>query len=114
MEYVFSTEGNAEILRTKSSDRIELKGFRELVSEYPDQTVTDKYHIARKIKDSVDPEGNYYAWYEIDQHYRYTDKFASNIQPTELEITDHDLAILEAEQFLTDLDLRVMALENNE
>ena len=84
------------------------------MSEFPDQTVTDRYHIARKIKDSVDPEGNYYAWYEIDQHYRYTDKFASNIRRTELEITDHDLAILEVGQFLTDLDLRVMVLENKE
>ena len=114
MEYVFRTKGNVEILKTKGSAHSNLEGFHELEQKYPDQMVTDRFRIVKKLDSKEDEEKNCYDWYEIDNHYRFTDKFASNIRSTELEITDHDLSILEAEQFLTDLDLRVMALENNE
>lgn len=82
--------------------------------EYPDQTITDRFHIVEKYDSSEDGDGNCYDWYVIGDHYRFTDKFSSRVIETEIEITDHDIAILLAEQEITDLDLRVMALENKE
>lgn len=44
------------------------------MQEYPDQTITDNFRVVRKIDSNEDAEGNCYDWYEIDHHYRITDK----------------------------------------
>ena len=45
-----------------------------MVREYPDQTITDKFWVVRKLKSDEDLAGNCYDWYEIDRHYRMADK----------------------------------------
>ncbi len=74
MDYIFGTSGNIETLKTKGDTHTDLTGFRELERRYPDQTITDRFHIVRKIDSQKDAAGNCYDWYEIDQHYRFTDK----------------------------------------
>ena len=76
MEYVFGTKGDIEVLKTKGSSHTELTGFRQIEQIYPDQTITDNFHIVQKLDSQEDAEGNCYDWYEIDRHYRVTDKTA--------------------------------------
>ena len=111
MDYVFGTKGSGETLKTRGDSHSDLKGFVQLTREYPDQVITDRFNVVRKYQSEDDAGGFKYDWYEIKDHYRYTDKFTPGIVATEQEVTDHDLAILEAEQAITDLDLRVMELE---
>lgn len=51
-----------------------MSGFHEIERPYDDQTITDRFRIKKFIGSKTDGEGNVYDWYEIDQHYRYTDK----------------------------------------
>lgn len=74
MEYVFGTRGGIETLKTKGDTHTNLTGYHQVVREYPDQTITDNFFIARKLDSQEDAEGNCYDWYEITQHYRMTDK----------------------------------------
>lgn len=74
MEYVFGTKGGLEILKVKASAHTTLSGFREVVREYPDQTITDRFRVVKKLNSQEDEGGACYDWYEIDSHYRYTDK----------------------------------------
>lgn len=74
MEYVFGTNGDAEILKIKSDAETNLTGYHQLETIYPDQTITDNFRIVRKTHSAVDAEGNFYDWYEIDHHYRMRDK----------------------------------------
>lgn len=74
MEYVYGTKGEIEVLKTKGSTHTGLTGYHSIVQEYPDQTITDNFHVVRKIDSAEDAEGNCYDWYEIDHHYRVTDK----------------------------------------
>lgn len=74
MEYVFGTNGNIKILKTKGMEHSELTGFHQVEREYPDQTITDHFRAVRKFDTAEDGEGNCYDWYEIDNHYRTTEK----------------------------------------
>lgn len=74
MEYVFGAVGSAEILKVKSDAHTDLTGYHQVVREYPDQTITDSFRVVRKFGKQEDAEGNCYDWYEIDRHYRYTDR----------------------------------------
>lgn len=74
MEYVFGTKGEVEILKTKGGTHTDLTGFHQVEQTYPDQVVTDSFHVVKKIDSAEDVEGNCYDWYEIDRHYRMTDK----------------------------------------
>ena len=89
-EYVFGTNGNAEILRVKGPAHTDLTGFQQVTREYPGETVTGRFRIVRKLKSAGDPEGNCYDWYEIDRHYRTSDKSAA--LQKELEDTRQKLA----------------------
>lgn len=80
MEYVFGTKGDVEVLKTKGDAHTDLTGFHQLVREYPDQTITDHFRIVRKLDSQEDAEGGCYDWYEIDQHYRVTDKSGPLVQ----------------------------------
>ena len=73
-EYIFGTNGNAETLRVKGPSHTGLTGFQEVVREYPDQTITDRFRVVRRLKSQEDQAGNCYDWYEIDRHYRMQDK----------------------------------------
>ncbi len=74
MEYLFGTKGEVEILRTKGDTHTDLTGFHQIERAYPDQTITDNFHIVRKLKSEEDDDGNCYDWYEIDRHFRATEK----------------------------------------
>lgn len=74
MDYVFGTEGEIEVLKTKGRTHSELSGYRQIERTYPDQTVTDNFRIVRKLLSAEDEAGNCYDWYEIDHHYRVQDR----------------------------------------
>lgn len=74
MEYVFGTQGELEILKTKGNAHTELTGWQQTKREYPDQTITDRFRIVRKLDSTEDAGGDCYDWYEIDRHYRTIDK----------------------------------------
>ena len=76
MEYVFGTQGDVEVLKTKGDTHTDLTGFHSVERAYPDQTITDNFHIVRKLDSQEDAEGTCYDWYEIDHHYRVADKTA--------------------------------------
>ena len=73
-QYVFGKDQDRETLQTKGSNHSDLTGFHEVTRAYPDQTITDNFHVIRKIDSKEDTEGNCYDWYEIDNHYRTTEK----------------------------------------
>ena len=74
MEYVFGTKGRIEVLKTKGGHHTDLTGYHQIEREYPDQTIIDNFRIVRKLDSREDAEGSCYDWYEIDRHYRMTDK----------------------------------------
>lgn len=74
MEYVFGTQKDLEVLKTKGSAHTDLTDYHEIEQVYPDQTITDRFRVVRKLDSQEDDEGNCYDWYEIDRHYRVVDK----------------------------------------
>jgi hypothetical protein len=80
LEYVFGTQGEIEVLKTKGDSHTDLTGFHQIEQTFPDQTITDNFRVVRKIESAEDVEGNCYDWYEIDRHYRAVDKTGSVIQ----------------------------------
>ena len=74
MEYVFGTQGEIEVLKTKGDAHTDLTGYHQIEQVYPDQTITDHFRIVRRLDSKEDDEGNGYDWYEIDHHYRVADK----------------------------------------
>lgn len=86
-----------------------MTGFHEIEQKYPDQVITDRFHIVRKTNSAEDSEGNCYDWYEIDQHYRFTDKFSPNKEEIETGIADAQDATCELSE---ELDERISELED--
>lgn len=74
MEYIFGTNRNVEILKTKGDVHTDLTGFQQIVKNNPSEKTTDFFYIIRKIKSKEDDAGNCYDWYEIDRHYREVDR----------------------------------------
>lgn len=74
MEYIFGTDGGAEILRTKGDTHTKLTGYHQMERNYPDQNIVDNFRIVKHTGSAEDSEGNCYDWYEIDHHYRMQDK----------------------------------------
>lgn len=112
LEYVFGTEGSIEVLKTKGGEHTDLSGYHELVREYPDQTIVDRFRIVKKTNTAEDEEGNCYDWYEICDHYRDTDKFELDVRPTEQEITDIEIENMEISEALTDAEIAIMELQD--
>lgn len=86
MEYIFGSDNDKEILKTKGASHSNLTGFHQIEMKYPDQTITDSFRIVKKIDSQEDVEGNCYDWYEIDHHYRYTDKFTVGNEKIQAQI----------------------------
>lgn len=74
MKYIFGTDKNNEILKTKGDSHSDLMGWQEIKRDYPGETITDRFRVVRKTKSAEDPEGNCYDWYIITAHYRVIDK----------------------------------------
>ena len=100
MEYVFGTKGAAETLRTKHSSHTDLKGYHEITTEYPDQIITDRFRIVRKLESKEDTEHNCFDWYEIDSRYRVVDKFTPKEEEIETGITDTQDALCEESEYI--------------
>lgn len=83
MEYVFGSTGDIEILKTKGGSHTDLVGFRQIEQVYPDQIITDHFHVVKKFDSQKDAEGNCYDWYVIDQHYRTIDKTVPIVKKVE-------------------------------
>ncbi|MBO6231825.1 MAG: hypothetical protein ILA17_07415 [Ruminococcus sp.] len=118
MEYVFGTRENIEILKTKGDRHTDLRGFHVVERSYPDQVITDSFHIVRKLDSKEDEAENCYDWYEIDNHYRTVDKsgpVAEALAQSRAEIEDAmietDIAtnerITQIEDALIELDEQV-------
>lgn len=95
MEYVFGTKGNVEILKTKGNSHTDLTGFHQVEQIYPDQTITDNFRIVTKLESQDDAEGNCYDWYEIDRHYRVTDKTAPVVEMVKQHTAEMENALCE-------------------
>ena len=74
MDYVFGAEGEIEVLKTKGREHTDMTGYQQVERIYPDQTITDSFRVVRKIDSKEDEAGNCYDWYEIDHHFRTSDK----------------------------------------
>ena len=74
MDYVFGTNGEIEVLKTKGSTHTDLTGFQQIVREYPGEKITDNFRVVRKLDSQEDVGGNCYDWYEIDRHNREIDR----------------------------------------
>ncbi len=112
MEYVFGTNRNKEVLKTKGDTHTNLTGYHEVVREYPDQTITDNFRIVAKTHSDEDSEGNCYDWYEIDHHYRITDKskpINERIDSVVSDVGDTQDALCEAS---TDTEERLADIED--
>jgi len=112
LEYVFGTEEDREILKTKGDSHTNLTGYQEVVRQYPDQNIVDRFRVIEKINVAEDEEGNCYDWYTIDKHYRDTDKFPLDIRETEQEITDLQIENMEMGEALTNAEIAIMELQD--
>lgn len=74
MEYVFGTEGEIEVLKTKGSSHTDMTGYQQVVRDFPSEKITDNFRVVRKIDSTEDSEGNCYDWYEIDRHFQQIDR----------------------------------------
>lgn len=109
MEYVFGTQEDIEVLKTKGSEHSDLTGFHQIERSYPDQTVTDCFRVVRKLDSLEDGEGNCYDWYEIDRHYRFTDKTG----PVAQQLVENTAALEDALCEQDDAnDVRISAVED--
>lgn len=74
MEYIISTDGPVEILKTKAADHTNLSGYQQITQDLPEERITDHFWVVRKLKSAEDSAGACYDWYEINRHYRQTDR----------------------------------------
>lgn len=109
MEYVFGTEGEIEVLKTKGDSHTDLTGFQQTVQEFPGEKITDNYRIVRKIGGGEDSEGNCYDWYEIDRHYREIDRTGPIVQQAKDDAAATENAICELD---AGYDERISEIEN--
>lgn len=76
MEYVFGTQDEIEVLRTKGDSHSDLSGYQQTVQEIGDEKITDNFRVVRKMDSKEDEAGRCYDWYEIDRHNRIIDRTA--------------------------------------
>ena len=100
MEYIFGTRRDIEVLKTKGDAHSQLSGYHEVTREYPDQVIVDRFRVVRKIDSKEDIEGNMYDWYEIDRHYRMSDKTGPIIQKEQEDVDVLTECILEMSEII--------------
>ena len=82
-----------------------------VIRERPEETVTDSFLVVEHVKSSEDGEGNCYDWYEIERHYRYSDKSGAVMRSMEREATELEIGLMEQEQAITEHDIAIMELQ---
>lgn len=65
-----------EVLKVKSDHITGLTGYQQVIQKFPSETISDSFHVVRKLDSKTDASGNVYDWYEIDRHYRTIDRTA--------------------------------------
>jgi len=104
-----------EVLKVNGDAHTDLSGFHQIERTYPDQTITDSFHIVEKLDSREDQEGNCYDWYEIDRHYRVVDKTGPLVQQATENAAAAEDAICEldaaTERRLTDIETAVCELD---
>lgn len=108
MDYVFGTEGEIEVIKTKGDAHTDLTGYQQIVREFPGEKITDNFRVVKKIRSSEDAEGNCYDWYKIDRHYRETDRTGPIVQQAKDNAAATENAICELD---AGYDERVGAVE---
>jgi hypothetical protein len=108
MEYVFGTVEDVEVLRTKGSTHTSLTGFHEVEQSYPDQVITDRFRVVRKLSSTEDQAGNCYDRYEIDSHYRVVDKTGPVAEQAKAAVAAVENAVCEMDESTED---RLAAIE---
>lgn len=108
MEYVFGTEGEIEVLKTKGDAHTDLTGWQQTVRKFPGETITDNFRVYRKLDSGEDGEGNCYDWYEIDRHYREIDRTGPIVRQAEATAAATESAICELD---VGYDERMSAVE---
>lgn len=115
MEHIFGfVERNGvtvENLKTVGDAHTNLTGFNEVVREYPDCTITDRFRVMEKYRSSEDEAGNCYDWYVISEHYRYKDKFTDEVSQS---VEQHGASIEELENAVCELDAMLNGGGENE
>lgn len=96
MEYVFGTQDDIEIVKTKGREHTSLTGFQQVVQEFPDSKITDSFRVVRKLDSTEDAAGNCYDRYEIDRHNRIIDKTGPVAQREAQNRADIDFIAMEA------------------
>lgn len=109
MEYVFGTKEEVEILKTKGNAHSDLTGWHQIEQSYPDQKICDHFRIVRKIDSTEDAMGNCYDWYEIDHHYRITDKTGPLAEQAARDVAAMENALCEQDAAM---DERMSAIED--
>ena len=86
-----------------------MTGFHQIERSYPDQTVTDCFRVVRKLDSLEDGEGNCYDWYEIDRHYRFTDK-TGPVADVVIVTGDEDLLVISDDGTIIRMDVGSISL----
>lgn len=102
MEYVFGTKGLKEILKIKSRDHTNLVGWHSVKRENDVEILVDNFHVIRKYNSTEDIEGNCYDWYEIDNHYRVSDKTLPIINRADKDRESAENALCELDEVIED------------
>lgn len=98
MEYIIGTITRNGIafknLKIISDTHTDLKGFQQLIHEYPDPIITDNFRVVEKYHEAEDASGNTYDWYIIDHHYRTVDRTKAFVKEQERQRADIDFIMI--------------------
>lgn len=108
MEYIFGTEKSfgqtMDVLKVVSDKPVAMTGTWNLERKYSDSVIVDAFNIKREIR-RKEANGNYYVWYQIENHYRYIDKFSPKEEKINARIDDTENAACDlSEDVMSALD----------
>lgn len=109
MEYIF---GLPDKLKIKSDSAVELP-IGETITvtrDLKDRIITDTFTVVSQDA-SLGGRDYYYTYYTIANHYRFEEKKTDEIHQ---RITDLEIAQIESEQSISDMQLDILSLKEGE
>ena len=108
MEYVFGTERvfgqRVDVLKVVSDKPVTMTGSWNLERKYTDSVIVDSFNIKKEIR-RKESTGVFYVWYQIENHYRYIDKFSPKEEKINTRIDDTENAACDlSEDVMSALD----------
>lgn len=104
IEYIFGTEitfgQSMDVLKVISDKPVVMTGSWNLERDYADSVIVDNFNIKREIR-RKESHGTYYVWYQIENHYRYIDKFTPKEKRINGRIDGTEDAICETTEEMT-------------